>query len=77
LIKLPIDSPRLTRRALGAGAVLSALGSSPGRAAAPDSEAADSEAESDASQTHKFDMTIEDTILTLVDKQTFRSKTRS
>jgi FtsP/CotA-like multicopper oxidase with cupredoxin domain len=73
LIKLPIDSPRLTRRALGAGAVLSALGSSPGRAAAPDSEAADSEAESDASQTHKFDMTIEDTILTLVDKQTFHT----
>lgn len=68
MIKLPIDSLWLSRRALGAGAVLSALSALPGNAGAAESKPAP-----DGNQAHSFAMTIEDTILTLVDKQTYHT----
>ncbi|HXT78373.1 MAG TPA: multicopper oxidase domain-containing protein [Acetobacteraceae bacterium] len=61
------DPLRLSRRALGAGVVLTAIG-------APDpATAAEAAAKPDESAVHTFAMTIEDTILTLVDKQTFHT----
>jgi FtsP/CotA-like multicopper oxidase with cupredoxin domain len=66
-MKIPGHTFRLSRRALGAGAVLSAIGSQ-GFA-----DTADDPAKPDTGETRTFSMTIEDTILTLVDKQTYHT----
>lgn len=70
-MKTPMTSLRLSRRALGAGAVLSALGTSGQAGAAPNKEPDKETAES--GQTRRFALTIEDTILTLVGTQTYHT----
>lgn len=66
-MKLTSNTLRLSRRALGAGAVLSTIGA-PSTAGAVASRSG-----SDKGEARSFAMTIEDTILTLVDKQTFHT----